>query len=75
MTVSCARYFDIRKARRVLGYDPIVDLSDGVTRACKVVSIPSHHCVAGLILQAYVEAGSYRAAAPVPDTAPVPAKA
>jgi sterol-4alpha-carboxylate 3-dehydrogenase (decarboxylating) len=32
MTVSCARYFDIRKARRVLGYDPIVDLNEGVTR-------------------------------------------
>jgi len=36
MTVCCTRYFDIRKAKRVLGYEPIVDLAEGVTRACKV---------------------------------------
>jgi nucleoside-diphosphate-sugar epimerase len=37
MTVTCARYFDIRKARRVLGYEPIVELSEGVRRSCKVI--------------------------------------
>jgi nucleoside-diphosphate-sugar epimerase len=36
MTVCCTRYFDIRKAKRVLGYEPIVELAEGVTRACKV---------------------------------------
>jgi nucleoside-diphosphate-sugar epimerase len=36
MSVCCTRYFDIRKARKVLGYEPIVDLAEGVTRACKV---------------------------------------
>ena len=38
MTVCCTRYFDIRKAKRVLGYEPIVGLSEGVTRACKVIN-------------------------------------
>jgi len=35
-TVCCVRYFDIRKARRILGYEPVVDICEGIQRACKV---------------------------------------
>jgi len=54
MTVCCTRYFDIGKAKAVLGYEPIVDLNEGVTRACKVRPIqsldfgPAHMVTLGL---------------------------
>lgn len=41
MSVCCTRYFDIRKAKAVLKYEPIVNLNEGVTRACKVTAIQS----------------------------------
>jgi len=41
MTVCCTRYFDIRKAKSVLGYEPIVDLNEGMARAGKVRPVQS----------------------------------
>lgn len=35
-TVSTARWYNIEKARRVLGYEPIVGLEEGVRRAAEV---------------------------------------
>jgi hypothetical protein len=63
MTVSCTRYFDIRKAKRILGYEPIVGISEGVLRACKVRNtFPKQSTM--LIVKAYQDAGLYSASAP-----------
>lgn len=36
MDATAARYFNITKARRILGYSPAIDLQDGLRISCQV---------------------------------------